>query len=168
MKVNKYIFIFLLLGIFMFSNNVYASSYSPTSNLFEGTYSNNLFDMANNQIENFTSKNYMMFQHDNNYFLVVSDDYTINGNAITLTDTTIISAIRSSSGSYNYYYDYSIFSEESTTISLDYIVISNIKANNTISGKRFNEYKFDLDIKNIGIFILGICFALFVTKERKF
>jgi len=167
--MQKISYIFIALFLFMVSLNVVnASSYVPTTNLFEGTQTNNIFDMANNQIDNFTSKKFVMFQNDYNYYLVVSDNADLNSNSITLSDTTIISAIRTSSSGYNYYYDYDISSENSTTISLDYVVISNIKANNTISGKRFNEYKFDKDIKNIGIFILGLCFALFVTKERKF
>lgn len=166
--MQKISYIFIALFLFMVSLNVVnASSYVPTTNLFEGTQTNNLFDMANNQIDNFTSKKFVMFQIDNNYYLVVSDNATINGNAINLTDNTIVSAIRTTSG-YNNYYEYSIFNESSTTVNLNYVVISNIKANNTISGKRFNEYKFNLDLKNIGIFILGICFALFITKERKF
>ena len=160
--------LFLILGVLMFNENVFASSYVPTTNLFEGTQTNNLFDMANNQIDNFTSKKFVMFQNDNNYYIVVSDNFTISGNAITLTDTTIISAIRTSSSGYNYYYEYSTTSEESTTINLDYVVISNIKASNTVSSSRFDNYKFNLDLRNIGIFILGICFALFITKERKF
>ena len=167
--MQKISYIFIALFLFMVSLNVVnASSYVPTTNLFEGTQTNNIFDMANNQIDNFTSKKFVMFQNDYNYYLVVSDNADLNSNSITLSDTTIISAIRTSSSGYNYYYDCDISSENSTTISLDYVVISNIKANNTISGKRFNEYKFDKDIKNIGIFILGLCFALFVTKERKF
>lgn len=166
--MQKISYIFIALFLFMVSLNVVnASSYVPTTNLFEGTQTNNLFDMANNQIDNFTSKKFVMFQIDNNYYLVVSDNATINGNAINLTDTTIVSAIRNTSG-YNNYYEYSILNESSTIVNLNYVVISNIKANNTISGKRFNEYKFNLDLKNIGIFILGICFALFITKERKF
>lgn len=152
----------------MFNSDVFASTYSPSTNLFEGTQTNNLFDMANSQIENFTSKKYVLFQVDYDYYLVVADYATINSNQFILSDTTIIKAIRTSSGSYNYYYEYSISSEQSTTINLDYIVISNITSDKSITGKRFNEYKFNSDIKNIGIFILGLCFALFVTKERKF
>lgn len=160
--------IIIFLGVLMFNENVFASTYVPTTNLFEGTQTNNLLDMANNQIDNFTSKKFVMFQSDYNYYLVVSDDASINGNAITLNNSTIISALRSSGSSYNSYYDYSIISEDSTTINLDYIVISNIKANNTISSLHFDDFKFNIDIKNIGIFILGLCFALFITKERKF
>lgn len=167
--MQKISYLFIALFLFMVSLNVVnASSYVPTTNLFEGTQTNNLFDMANNQIDNFTSKKFVMFQNDNNYYIVVSDNFTISGNVISLTDTTIISAIRTSSSGYNYYYEYSTTSEDSTSISLDYVVISNIKASNTVSSSRFDNYKFNLDLKNICIFILGICFALFVTKERKF
>ena len=152
----------------MFNENVFASSYVPTTNLFEGTRTNNLFDMANNQIDNFTSKKFVMFQIDNNYYLVVSDNFSIEGNTIIMNNTTIISAVRNNNTGYNYIYEYNTFNEDSTSISLDYIVISNIKSSNTISGKRFIDYKYNNDIKNLGIFILGLCFALFITKERKF
>ena len=112
----------LILGVLMFNEKVFASSYVPTTNLFEGTQTNTLFDMANNQIDDFTSKKFVMFQNDNNYYLVVSDNATINGNSINLADSTIISAVRTSSGSYNYYYDYSTTTEDLTTINLDYVV----------------------------------------------
>lgn len=167
--MRKISFIFISLFLFLVcSLSVNASSYVPTSNLFEGTQTNNLFDIANNQIDNFTSKNYVMLQIDDNYFIVVSDNFTINGNSIILNDTTIISATRNYTSNYNYYYVYSSSSEVSTTVSLDFVVISNINAINTVSSSRFDNYKFNYDIKNIGVFILAFCFALFITKERKF
>ena len=153
-------FLFLIFSFLFFNENVSALSYVPTTNLFEGSQTNNLFDMANNQIDNFTNKKFVMLQTDNNYYLVVSDKAVVNGNTINLSDSTIISAIRSSTSGYNYYYDYDIFTESSTSIILDYVVISNIKSSSTITGKRFEEYKFDKDIRNIGIFVLGISFLL--------
>lgn len=168
MRLDKIMFFLILIGVLMFNEKVNAATYVPTTNLFEGTYSNNLFDMANNQIDNFTSKNYVIFQIDYNYYLVISDDVSFNESSITLNNSTIISAIRNTGSSYNSYYEYYTTSEDITTISLSYMVISNIKTSKTITGNRFEEYKFKRDIKNVGIFILGICFAIFITKERKF
>ena len=94
-------FLFLIFSFLFFNENVSALSYVPTTNLFEGSQTNNLFDMANNQIDNFTNKKFVMLQTDNNYYLVVSDKAVVNGNTINLSDSTIISAIRSSTTRFN-------------------------------------------------------------------
>lgn len=38
--------LFLILGVFMFNENVFASSYVPTTNLFEGTQTNNYYQFG--------------------------------------------------------------------------------------------------------------------------
>ena len=153
----------------MFINGkVYAATYTPTTNLFEGTQTNNLIDMANSQVDNFSNKKYVAFQIDNDYYLAISDDFSINGNTIILNNSTLIRAIRNTGTSYNSYYDYSTITESTTSVNLNYIVISNIDTDKSVSSKRFDDYKFNIDLKNIGIFILGLCFAIFITKERKF
>lgn len=159
----------LLIVCCLFTKNTFASTYTPNTNLFENSYSNNLIDYASNQIDNFISQNFVIFQIDYNYYLVSSIDFTLNGNSITFVNSSVVTATRVYEGSgYNYYYSYSLSNESETIVNLSNIVISNIKANNTISSSRFNDFKFKLDLKNIGIFILGIIFAIFVTKERKF
>lgn len=152
----------------MINEQVYAGTYTPTENLFSSTQSDYLMDMANNQIDNFYNQGFVIFQIDNNYYLVSSSDYVSNENSITFTNSTIISSTRSNEGGYYSYYNYSVFSESSTTVNLDYVVISNINANNTVSSDKFIDYEFKRNLINLGIFILGLCFALFVTKERSY
>ena len=152
----------------MLNEKVYARTYSPTEDLFSSTQSDYLLDMANNQIDNFSNKKFAIFQIDNNYYLVASDYVSYTETTITFTNSTIISAIRSNDGGYYSYYDYSIFDESSTTINLNYVIISNIKTNNTVSSDKFNDIEFKKNMINIGIFVLGLCFAIFITKERRF
>lgn len=162
------LFILLLIGVFMINEQVYAGTYTPTQNLFSSTQSDYLLDMANNQIDNFYSKKFVVFQIDNSYYLVAGNDYTFTETSITFTNSTIISAVRSTQGGYYNYYDYSIYTETSTTINLNYVVISNIQTSNTVSSDRFEDIEFRKNMINIGIFVLGLCFAIFITKERRY
>lgn len=168
-KVIKYKNMFLIFVFSMFLGvlSVSASTYTPTNNLFEGSYSNNLIDMAQSQIDNFINKKFVVFQIDYNYYLVTGEDYLINGNSITFTDSTVFSAIRTNS-SYSSTYEYNKSSESSTTINSNYIVISNTEFSKSISSKRFNEYWSESYAVLILIVILGLTFAIFVTKERSF
>lgn len=162
----KYCLIFVF-SIFLATLGVNAATYTPTDNLFESTQSNYLIQMANSQIDNFTSLDYVIFKVDNNYYLVAGKEGIVNNNTINFNQSTIISAIRNSSSYYNYY-NYNIFEENSTTINLDYVVLSNVDSNKSVSSSLFEEYRFRVDLFNIGIFILGLCFAIFVTKERRY
>lgn len=166
MKKISY-FIFILLGVLILNEKVYAGTYTPTNNLFSSTQSDNLLDMANSQIDNFYNKKFVIFQIDNNYYLVTGDDYTYTETSITFTDATIISATRYEGGYYSNY-NYSTFTEASTRINLNYIVISNIKSNKSVNSDKFNEFQFQKHMINIGIFVLGLCFAIFITKERRY
>lgn len=162
----RYVLIFVF-SMFLATLGVNAATYTPTDNLFESTQSNYLIQMANSQIDNFTNLDYVIFQVDNNYYLVAGKEGIVNNNTINFNQSTIISAIRNSSSYYNYY-NYNIFEENSTTINLDYVVLSNVDSNKSVSSSLFEEYRFRVDLVNIGIFILGLCFAIFVTKERRF
>ena len=162
----KYCLIFVF-SMFLATLGVNAATYTPTDNLFENTQSNYLIQMANSQIDNFTSLDYVIFQVDHNYYLVAGKEGIVNNNTINFNQSTIISAIRNSSSYYNYY-NYNIFEENSTTINLDYVVLSNVDSKKSVSSSLFEEYRFRVDLVNIGIFILGLCFAIFVTKERRY
>ncbi len=167
MKIN--FIILILVGVICFANvnEVNASTFTSTDNLFSSSQASYLLDMAINQIDNFHTKKYVIVQVDNNYYLVSGSDVTINSNSITFTDSTIISAIRNSSG-YQGYYTYNITNESSTTVNLSFIGISNIDTTNTVASTEFNDFQFKMNLVNIGIFILGLCFAIFVTKERRY
>lgn len=144
-----------------------ADTYTTNNNLFENTYTNNLIDMAQTQIEHFNNKKYAIIQIDNSYYLFASKEVEVSGNKITMKNTEIIQAIRIQEN-YNYYYEYTIKEENQTIINVNNIVVSNIDTSKSVSSKRYEDYKQNVNIKNIGIFILGIVFAIFITKERNY
>lgn len=159
--------LFFIFTMFLATLGVSASTYTPTDNLFENMQSNYLISMAYNQIDNFTSLDYVVFQVDNNYYLVAGKEGIVNNNTINFNQSTVISAVRTQSSYYGNYV-YSTFSENSTTVNLNTIVISNIKEDHTVTSELFEDYRFQVDIRNVSIFILGLCFAIFLTKERRY
>lgn len=168
MKLNQWFILILVFTMFSFVKSVDAATYSPTDNLFDSTQADYLVQMANSQIENFTSLKYAIFQVNDNYYLVAGKDVSVNSNSIVFTDSTIISAIRNTSGGYYGYYTYNTSTEVSTTVSLNYILISNIDTDKSVTSSLFEDFKFKMNMVNIGIFVLGLCFAIFVTKERRY
>ena len=107
------------------------------------------------------------FKIEDNYYLVASDNYILNTNSITLTDTTIISAIRGTSSYYGYY-SYNRTNEDTTIINLDYIVISNIETNKSVTSELFNDFKFEHNVVILITFILGLIFAIFLLRDRRY
>lgn len=160
-------FMVLFLGV-IFIENVSAATYSPTENLFENTQSNYLFYFANSQIDNFTNKNYVAFKVDNNYYLVSSDSVSLSNNTLVFDNSTVISAVRETSGSYSYQYTYYTTEEEKTTVGLNFVVLSNVDTSKSASSTIFEDFKYKKDLRNIGIFVLGLVFAIFITKERRY
>lgn len=161
--------IFAILLLLLLPSVVNASTYTPTNDLFENSYAINLIDMAQTQIDNFTTKKYVIFQIDYNYYLVSAknNDVTVNGNTINMKNTTIIRSIRNQSG-YNAYYTYDTINESNTTVYSTNIIVSNINTLKSISSKRFDDYLSNKNIKMLLMFILGLVFALFLTKERNY
>lgn len=166
--MKKFICFSVLLSLIIFAPRAKASSYTPSQNLYDSTQANYLVSMAYNQIKSFTSQNYVVFQIDNDYYLVTAKDVTISNNQATFSNSTIIHAVRNTSGSYYNNYSYTTTTESSTTVSLFYVVLSNLNTTNTMQSSTFEDYKYHTDLRNIGIFVLGLCFALFLTKERRF
>ena len=166
MKVKIILFILSFMFLPLMVN---ASTYLTTNDLFETSYSNNLIDMANTQIENFTSKNYAIIQIDYNYYLISANkkDVSVSGNVISMENTVIISAIRNQSG-YNTYYSYNTSNEAKTIIYANNIIVSNIETPKSISSKRYHDYMYDKNFIYMLIFILAITFATFLTKERNY
>ena len=165
--MQKILILIVGLMCLLSSNVVKADTYTTNTNLFENTYTNNLIDMAQTQIENFNYKDYAIIQIDNSYYLIASDDVSVSDNQITMNNTNIIQAIRIQEN-YNYYYEYSTKKESTTTINVNNIIVSNIDTNKSVSSSRYENYKQNINIKNIGIFILGLVFAIFMTKERNY
>lgn len=162
----KYAFIFVF-SMFLGILGVSATTYTPTDDLFDSTQSDYLIRMANSQIDNFTNLNYIIFQVEDNYYLVAGKDIQINSGNVTFTNSIVISAIRNSSSYYGYY-SYNISEETTTTVNFSKFFISNIDTDKSISSELFNDFQFKMNMINIGIFILGLCFAIFVTKERRY
>ncbi len=168
MQRNKYFIVFAILCCLFLMKSVNASTYTPTSNLLsQNNYVTTLIDMAYNDSSNFLTKKFAIFQIDYDYYLVFSDNISFLNNSITFNNSTIYLAHRSNE-SYNYYYTFSKFNESDTTVNLSYIVFSNVNATNTINSSYFSDYKFNYNIINLGIFVLALLFAIFVTKERSF
>lgn len=168
MQRNKYFIVFAIFCCLFLMKSVNASTYTPTSNLLsQNNYVTSLIDMAYNDSSNFLTKKFAIFQIDYDYYLVFSDNISILNNSITFNNSVIYLAHRSNE-SYNYYYTFSKFNETNTTVNLSYIVFSNVKASNTINSSYFSDYKFNYNIINLGIFVLALLFAIFVTKERSF
>ena len=167
-KMKKISFLIIALILFI-PGIVKADTYTTTENLFENTYTNNLIDMAATQIDNFTNKYYAIIQVNYDYYLFAAEknDVTINDTQISMQNTEIIRAIRTQNG-YNYYYDYSTSEETSTSIYLSHIAVSNLTTSKSITGKRFEEYKRNTNITSLLMFILGLVFAIFLTKERSY
>lgn len=160
-------FIFAIFSMFLGVFSVSAMEYTPNTNLFENSYSNNLIDMAVSQIDNFTAKNFVVFQIDYDYYLVVADDVTVNSYNLVFNNSTVIRAQRTSSG-YNSYYDYSTYTETQTVVNTSYVLIGNVPVNRVVSSALFDNYLFNANVTRILIFLLGISFAAFLTKGRCF
>lgn len=165
---NKIIYIsIIILTTFLLINKVKANTYTTTTNLFENTYTNNLIDMAESQVENFNYKKYAIIQVNNNYYLIISNDATIVNNKIIMNNTNIIQAIRTQEN-YSYYYEYTTTKENTTEIYINNIIISNIETSKSVASSRYDNYKHNINIKNIAIFILALVFAIFIVKERNY
>lgn len=166
MKYVKYMLV-AIMGVILINEKVNAQTYSPTTNLFENTQTNYLLYMANNQVDNFTSKDFVAFQVDNNYYLVVGDYNSISNNSLKLDNNTIFSATRETSGTYSYNYVYNKSEESSTTISLNYNIVSNINTTKSSTSTIFEEMRYKKNITNLAIFILAILFAIFIIKGSR-
>lgn len=166
MKYVKYMLVAIMGGI-LINEKVNAQTYSPTTNLFENTQTNYLLYMANNQVDNFTNKDFVAFQVDNNYYLVVGDYNSVSNNNLILDNNTIFSATRETSGTYSYNYVYNKSEESSTTISLNYNIVSNINTTKSSTSTTFEEMRYKKNITNLAIFILAILFAIFIIKGSR-
>lgn len=167
MSIKHYFILAIIFAIFCFVKPVSAASYSPTDNLFDSSQADYLVQIANSQIPNFTSLKYAIFQVDDNYYLVAGKDVSVNSNSIVFTNSTVISAIRNDSSYYGRY-TYNTLNEVSTTVYLNYIIQSNVETPKSVTSSLFEDFKFKMNMVNIGIFVLGLCFAIFVTKERRY
>lgn len=154
-------------ALVLFPSIVNADSYTTTDNLFENNYTNNLIDMAQSQVDNISNKKYAIIQINYDYYMVTSDkkNVFVSGSTITMKNTKIIRCTRSQSG-YNYFYEYSTKNESSTTIYANDIIVSNIDTSKSVSSQRFEDYKQDYYSTWLLVFILGLVFAIFLTKER--
>lgn len=162
--------VFVVSSFFIFPLFVSASSYTTTDNLFENTYTNNLIDMAETQVFNISNKKYVIFQTNSyDYYMVTANknDVSVNGTTITMNNTKIIRVLRTQNG-YNYVYNYSTIEENSTTIYANHIIVSNIDTSHSVSSSRFENYKNNYHVTWLLVFILGLVFAIFLTKERSY
>ena len=67
-------FLILFLGVFMFSfSDVNAQSYTNTTNMFDGSTSQQLLNIGMSRVENFLDYNFVIFQNDVNYIDILED-----------------------------------------------------------------------------------------------
>lgn len=135
--------------------------------IFESTTTTNLLSYAENNIENFSQKNYIIIENDYNYYLIAFKDYELsnNGNTIIMYNTDILNYIRVGSG-YSYTYNLTQSNEESTTYNINNLYLSNLDLRKSSKPLNFENYKDSHSILKLLIFILGLVFALFLTRER--
>lgn len=146
---------------------VNASTYTTTTDLFESSYTNNLIDMSQTQVDNISNKKYAIIRINDDYYMITSKEVSVNNNVITFNNSKIIRCLRTQNG-YNYYYDYSTIEETSTTIYVNNIIVSNIDTKKSVSSSRFEDYRQKQYNTWLLMFILGIVFAIFLTKERSY
>lgn len=160
MKSKILIFLF---GIFAFTS-VNAATYTNSTNMTEGTNSNLLINIASSRVENYLDHNYVIFQSDTSYYMILFKKYTSSGNSVTMSDTTIIRYYRT--GTNNNTYTYSITNEGSTTFNSSYLFVSNLNINNASVSTLFNELSDRRNNTYLLMFILALIFASFLLKER--
>ena len=168
-SINHLLLMFVV-SILLLPSIVYASTYTTTDNLFENSYTNNLIDMAQTQVDNISNKKYVIIQINTyDYYMITSNknDVSVNNNTITMKNTKIIRCIRTQNG-YNYVYNYSTIEENSTTIYANNIIVSNIDTSRSVSSSRFENYRQNNYNTMLLVFILGLIFAIFLTKERSY
>lgn len=161
-------FLFILFVSFIGTFSVSAANYITTENLFDNSYTNNLIDLAESQITNFNNKNFVILRNNYDYYLIAAEkkNTTINDNNLVLDSSDVIRAIRTYNGSYSYVYSH--ITENSSSVSLNHFSISNIDTDFSVQSKRYDEYSFNYNLKNIGIFVFGLLFAIFLLKGRSF
>ena len=159
-----FMIIISLLCIKIANASTYTNAYDITG---DSTNTNVLLDLAENQIENFNTLNFIIARvGEYDYYLIAFKESTTNGNNITAENTEIIRYYRSQTGNYNYIWNISKSNETTTTINCSNIVLSNIKGINSSISRRYEETKERKNIRIILMFILGILFAILLRRNR--
>lgn len=160
----QFITIFLLTFLFN-SSIVNAQSYTNTTNLFDGSVSQQLFNIAYSRIDKFLDYNYVIFQYDTSYFLIAFKDYTYDNNVLSTSDSTIIRYYRDGNN-YNYSYLYDLYTESSSTFTTNYTYISNLNLNKASGSPIYQELLNSRYIVHLLMFLVALTFASFLLRER--
>lgn len=156
------VFSIILVG---FGTDVNAQSYSNTTSLYDGFISQQLFNIALVK-DTFYDYDFIIFQKDTSYYMILFKDYTIDNNTLSANDTIIYRYFLIDTD--NNSYDYERFTEESTTFTPNYGYISNLDLNKSSYSTIYQEL---LDRHYIVLFLClmtGILFATFLTKGTGF
>lgn len=157
-------FIIIFLGIFAFNLvDVNAQSYTNTTNLFDGSTSQQLFNIGMSRVDKFLEYNYIIFQNDTNYYMLVFKDYNYVNNVLTANDVKVFRYYREGTG-YDYRYNYQYFEESSSTFTTSYIFVSNLNINNS-SGSPIHQELLNSHYNTwLLVLLVGLIFAMFLSK----
>lgn len=146
---------FLLILSFFMCGFVNAQSYSTTDDLTDNSITEDIFNYAYSQIDNFIYKDYILLRNDNDYYLFsFKDNYKTS---VVLHFT------------YNYNNSsYTIYDDNNVNLNLNHLFLSNKTYNHSITSSYFLElYNSKYNIL-FNVFIVGLLFAIFLNRERKF
>lgn len=164
--MKKYILIFAFAFIIGFTD-VFAQTYTNSNNLFDSTTSQQLYNIALVQKEDFLDYNYVMFQNDTSYYMIIFKDYTYKNNSLQASDTTIIHYYRESSN-YNYTYTYNMYDETLTTFNPGYIFVSNLSLNKSSGSPTHQDLKDNKVVTQLLMLMVALTLASFLCKERSY
>ncbi len=146
---------FLIVLSFVLCGFVNAQSYSTTDDLTDNSITEDIFNVAYSQIDNFIYNDYILIRNDNDYYLFsFIDNYK---NSVVLHYT------------YNYNnYSYNIYNDDNVNLTLNHLFLSNKKYNHSMISRYFLSLYKDNYFILFNILIVGLLFAIFLNKERKF
>lgn len=161
--MKKYI-IFTILTFALTISVTHAQSYTNTNNTIDGSMTNTLINIAVNRVKDFQNHNFIIFQNDYSFYIMVFDDFSYSNNVLSFKNSTIIRYFRDSN--YNSNYQYQIYNEDNTSFTSQYLFVSNLDINNSISSSTFTDFKNGKVQIYLLMLILALIFASFLLKER--
>ena len=151
--MKKISFLFIL--SFVLCGFVKAQSYHTSDDLTDNSVTEDIFNYAYSQIDDFIYKDYILLRNDNDYYLFsFKDNYK---NSVVLHYT------------YNYNNSsYNIYNDNNVILNLNHLFLSNKKYDYSITSSYFLElYNSKYSIL-FNVLIVGLLFAIFLNRERKF
>lgn len=160
--------IILFLGIFMFNlSNVNAQNYSNTTNMFDGSTSQQLINIGMSRVDDFLDYNFIIFQNDTTYYMILFKDYYFNNNLLQATNTIVFRYFREGSN-YDYKYTYDMYNDSYVNFTTSYIFVSNLNISKSSGSPIHQKLLDDYHIKWLIVLLVAFTFASFLLKERSY